>query len=110
MRRFSTLAAAIVAVLAATFSAPAKAGLEDALARFAADSYAETEIAIGEVARSGDPRAAEIVQALADGRLLYAADRRVFVRDRSDALLDAATGQPVAGERSAGLKPVRVNN
>ncbi|HKG84728.1 MAG TPA: urea ABC transporter permease subunit UrtB [Beijerinckiaceae bacterium] len=85
------------------------AGFEEALPRFSADSYAETEAAIAEVAQSGDPRAAEVVQALADGRLLYSSERKLFIKGKSEALREVATGQAVSSP-PAGLKPVRVNN
>ncbi|HEX8665577.1 MAG TPA: urea ABC transporter permease subunit UrtB [Beijerinckiaceae bacterium] len=106
------LAAVIVAALALICAAlPARAaGFEEALPRFSADSYAETEAAIDEVAKSGDPRAAEVVQALADGRLFFGPDRKLYIKGKGaggDAVTEVATGQ--AGS-PAGLKPVRVNN
>jgi urea transport system permease protein len=112
MTRLHAFALALcAALLTLALAAPARAAaLQEALARFAADSYGETETAIGEVAQSGDPRSAEIIQALAEGRLLYGPGRKTFIREKSDALFDAGTGQAVAGERPADLKPVRVNN
>src|SRR5918993_5783518 len=112
MRRLHALALALcAALLTLALTAPVHAAaLQEALARFAADSYGETETAIGEVAQSGDPRSAEIIQALADGRLLYGPGRRTYIKDKSAALFDAATGESAAGEPPAGLKPVRVNN
>jgi urea transport system permease protein len=109
LRPFSALLLAF-ALFAALAGPSRAAAFQEALARFGADSYAETETAITEVAASGDPRAAEVIQALADGRLLYASGRRIFIKARADALVDAATGQAVSGEPPAGLKPVRVNN
>ena len=106
--RLSRLVAALALLLALAGSVSA-AGLDRALARFAADSYAETEAAIADVASSGDPRAAEVIQALAEGRLLAGPDKRILIREKSEALADAATGQAVA-EGSQGLKPVRINN
>ncbi len=100
---FGLLATAIMPVRAESF--------EDALARFAADSFSDTEAAINAVAASGHRMAATIIEALADGRLFVDPNsRKVFIKDKSGALLDAATGQPVAGEAPAGLKAVRVNN
>lgn len=106
------LIALAVAVFAWLLAASAQAQTyETALARFAADSYAETEAAINGVAASGHPFAAEVIGALQSGRLLFRGeDKRVYVRDRTDRLLDALTGAPVAGEAPPGLKPVRVNN
>ena len=50
------------------------------------------------VAESGDPRAATIIEALQDGRLLYSAEqKKVFYKDADGKLFDAATGAAVAG-------------
>jgi urea transport system permease protein len=85
--------------------------LERALAGFAADSYNDTDNAIGAVAASGDPRAAEIIQALQGGRLLFdATDKKIYLKDAAGSLFDAATGRPVPGAGPPDLKPVRVNN
>jgi urea transport system permease protein len=111
MRSPPALAAALFAALALILlsAAPSRAaGFEEAVPRFSADSYAETEAAIAEIAQSGDPRAAEVVQALAEGRLLYSDDRKLFIRDKSGVVREVATGQ--ASPAPAGLKQVRVNN
>ena len=106
----------VLALLAAIFVAgaiPSAHGqaLERALEGFTADSFSDTDAAIGAVAASGDGMAASVIEALQDGRLLFgAADKKVFVRDKSGAILDAATGKPVAGAAPADLKPVRLNN
>ena len=100
---------AVIVLLCAAGPAPAQR-YEDGLARFAADSFAETEAAIAAVAGSGNPLAAQVIEALRDGQLLFSPERRgVYIRDRSDRLLDAATGG-VAVDPPADLKPVRVNN
>ena len=84
---------------------------EDALTRFTADSFDETIEGINAVAASGNPRAAAIIEALQDGRLLFSAEaKRVFIKDKSDKLIDAATGEAVAGAGPADLAPVRLNN
>ena len=84
---------------------------EEALARFAADSFGETDAAIGGVAASGHPLAAKVIGALQDGRLLFSADdKRVYVRETSGGLTEATTGQAVSGAEPANLKPVRLNN
>src|SRR5262245_22069765 len=99
MRRIfkSALALAVtLGVLVAT--APLKAGpYEDALTRFAADSYSETDAAIGGVAASGNALAEEVIRALQDGRLLASPSSKIVaIRDAAGALKDAATGQPLA--------------
>jgi urea transport system permease protein len=81
---------------------------EDALPRFAADSYADTEAAIAAVASSGHSLSLRVVEALRDGRLLVRAGQ-VVIRDGSGTLVDAATGQAL-GASAGSLKPVRVNN
>jgi urea transport system permease protein len=98
--------------LLAALTADAQAGpYEDALSRFSADSFDETIEGINGVVASGNALAAPVITALQDGRLLFSAEsKRVFIRDRSDQLIDAATGEPIAGSPPADLAPVRLNN
>ena len=113
--RFIALVLAIgvlVFGLLAALTAGAQAGpYEDALSRFSADSFDETIEGINGVVASGNALAAPVITALQDGRLLFSAEsKRVFIRDRSDQLIDAATGEPIAGSPPADLAPVRLNN
>ena len=113
--RFIALVLAIgvlVFGLLAALTAGAQAGpYEDALSRFSADSFDETIEGINGVVASGNALAAPVITALQDGRLLFSAEsKRIFIRDRSDQLIDAATGEPIAGSRPADLSPVRLNN
>jgi urea transport system permease protein len=86
-------------------------GFENALARFAGDSYDDTEAAINTVAASGNPLAAQVIGALQDGRLLFSVqDKKVYIKEKSGSILDAATGNPAAVNVSANLQAVRVNN
>jgi urea transport system permease protein len=96
----------------AVLSSGARAGpYEDALARFTNDSFDETIEGINGVAASGNALAAPVIRALQEGRLLFSADsKRVFIREAPDRLIDAATGDPVAGGAPADLAPVRLNN
>jgi urea transport system permease protein len=98
--------------LIAALVTSARAGpYEDALLRFTADSFGETIEGINGVVASGNPLAATVVGALQEGRLLFSAQsKRVFIKDPSDRLIDAATGRPVAGSAPADLAPVRLNN
>nr|WP_262296696.1 urea ABC transporter permease subunit UrtB [Microvirga sp. HBU67692] len=80
---------------------------EDALPKFAADSYADTEAAIGAVAGSGHAQALNLVEALRDGRLMVGAGQ-VYIRDAAGQFVEAATGRSM--EAPVGAKPVRVNN
>ena len=113
--RFIALVLAIgvlVFGLLAALTADAQAGpYEDALSRFSADSFDETIEGINGVVASGNALAAPVITALQDGRLLFSAEsKRIFIRDRSDQLIDAATGEPIAGSPPADLSPVRLNN
>ena len=100
-----------VLTIAMAVSSVHAAPLDEALARFTADDFSETADGITGVAASGDARAATILEALQDGRLLFSAERKtVFYKDRSDKLFDATNGQPVAGTPPGDLSPVRINN
>ena len=108
--RVIALVTALGMLLAAGAGARAES-FDDALAGFAADSYGDTEKAIEAIAASGNPRAAIVIGALQDARLLFnPATKKVSVKTESGTLLDAATGQAAAGEAISDLKPVRINN
>jgi urea transport system permease protein len=84
---------------------------ESALAGFTTDAFSDTDTAINAVAASGNPLAADVIQALQDGRLLFSAQaKKVYIRDTAGAMLDAATGKPIAGAPPADLQAVRLNN
>ena len=112
--RFIALVLALalsLGVLAAPMTGAHAGPYEDALNRFAADSFGDTIEGINEIIASGDARAATVIGALQEGRLLFSAEgKRVFIRDKSDRLVDPATGEPVAGNAPADLAPVRLNN
>jgi urea transport system permease protein len=115
MRAFSDRFMALVCalgVLAAVMTAARAGSYEDGLLRFTADSFDDTIEGINAVATSGNPLAASVIGALQEGRLLFSADsKRVFIREApSDRLIDAATGEPVAGSTPSDLAPVRLNN
>ncbi|MEW6257599.1 MAG: urea ABC transporter permease subunit UrtB [Pseudomonadota bacterium] len=107
------LACAWAAALGSIGAARAQAtdpDLAAAVARFGTDSYAETESGLATLSVSSDPRAAEIVEALKDGRLLVDPQTKaVYLRAPNGALSDAATGAAVASAPS-GVRAVRVNN
>jgi len=109
--RFIALVCAL-GVLAALMTAARAGPYEDGLLRFTADSFDDTIEGINAVATSGNALAAAVIGALQEGRLLFSADsKRVFIREApSDRLIDAATGEPVAGSAPSDLAPVRLNN
>jgi urea transport system permease protein len=84
---------------------------EEALAGFTTDEYSETDKAITDLAASGNPRAADILGALQDGRLYFnAGAKKVYVKDKADVLQDAATGAAVTDVSADDVNPVRLNN
>src|SRR6266566_557619 len=103
---------ALLAIALAFTAGPLRAaGLEEALAHFATDDYSEVEAGIAAVAESGDPRAASILEALQDDRLFYSAERkRVFYKDQSGRLFDAATATPAPDGGPADMDAVGINN
>jgi urea transport system permease protein len=87
------------------------ASLDDAIAHFTAGDFDETATGINEVAASGNPRAAIILQALQSGALMYSAEKKaVYIQDSDSKLFDAATGQEVAGDPPDDLDTVNINN
>jgi len=84
----------------------ARAGAyEDALAGFTTDSFSDTADAVDALVSTGDPRTGPLLEALKDQRLLYSAETlKVFIKDPSDKLTDAATGEAVA------LPPTDIDN
>src|SRR6185437_14904321 len=88
-----------------------KAGFAGAIEHFLADDFSETDDGITAVAASGDPKAAIIIEALQDGRLLYSVEqKKVYYKDKSDKLFDAETGAPVMGDAPGDIDKVRLNN
>ena len=69
--RIIALVFALGLLIAGTLNATAQ-NYEAALAGFTKDSFNDTDSAIGAVAASGNPLAIDVIQALQDGRLLYA--------------------------------------
>ena len=111
--RLTMLAVGLCLLLAPAPQAIAQsaAPLEGAIARLTTDSFGDTEKAIAEIAASNHARAADIIQALQDGRLAFSPEqKRVFIRaEAGDAVSDALTGQPEASP-PADLRTVRLNN
>jgi urea transport system permease protein len=111
MRSFCGRLVASVVALAWLLAAPPAIGqtLDDALTKFAADSFSQTETGIAALAASGSPRAMAIIEALQAGQLVFdRASKRIFIRQGGD-VLDAATGNAIASP-PAELSTVRINN
>jgi urea transport system permease protein len=97
--------------LALASTAASAESLDEALVHFTADDFSETMTGIEQVAASGSPRAEAIIRALQDGRLMYSAERKaVYIKDKADKLIDAATGAPITGDPPADVDNVRLNN
>ncbi len=107
------LSAFLVAALAAfvlILAGPARAQDHAALVqRFATESFNDIAGAVNGLATSGSPRAAPVIEALRDGRLVYrAGDRQVFIRRPDNSFVNALTGEPAADVGTT--RPVRLNN
>ena len=112
-RRFRPRVLGALCVLALLmFASAARAdAVDDTLAKFLDDKFPQTEAAIGELAAEAPPQAAAILDALGDNRLLFdPADHIVAYKTTAGAILNAKTGQPVAGIDADAFKKVRVNN
>ena len=117
--RIGRVAAAILGLVvllaSAGFTATARAqggdpDLSAITARFAADSYNDTADALNALSATGSPRAAAIVAALAEGRLVVdPATRQVLIRAADGTVSNAATGAAVS-PTPPGLTAVRANN
>ena len=101
----------VALLLVVVWGLPALAGpFEDAVTKFANDSFSDTQEAIAEVSTSGDARAFNIIDALQDERL-YAdpASKKVFIKGTDDKVVDAISGAAVTN-MPATADTVRLNN
>jgi len=100
----------VLALVAGLLARPALAqDISGALTKLTADGYADTGEAIADLATSGHPRAAIIVQAIQDKTLEFDATTKTVAIRTGAGVVDAATGAAIANP-PAGLSPVRVNN
>jgi urea transport system permease protein len=114
MRGFSDRVIAFVlacGLLAAGMTSARPGPYEDALLHFTEDSFDQTIEGVSGMVASGNALTVTVIGALQEGRLLFDPQgKRVFIREKSDRLLDASTGQPVVGDAPADLSQVRINN
>ena len=109
-RRLATVLLTLLLGLGGLAGLARAQSLESVLDRLAADTFAETVKAVEEIAASGAPTAAIILEALADRRLLIdAATKAVLIKSTTGTLTDARTGAAVANA-PPDASPVRVNN
>ena len=101
----------LVTLLAlSSVSVPAWADdFQDALKGFTADTYGDTADAIDAVSKSGNPRAASVIEALQADTLFFLDDPAgVFIKSTDGKYSDAATGAPATPK--AEPSAVRQNN
>ena len=85
--------------------------VDDALAKFLDDKFASTEQAVSELAASGAANAPAILDALGDNRLLIDPVAHVLVYQTTGGdVINAKTGEKLAGVDVDSFKKVRVNN
>src|SRR5262245_6833521 len=83
---------------------------EEALGRFAADDFSETQTAIVSFAERGHPLALRLLEALQNAQLLLdPASKKVFLKGTGTLVVDATSGQTVANP-PVDLQTVRVTN
>jgi urea transport system permease protein len=103
------LVLALLAMIAPTTASAAD--FATSVARLGADSFTETEAAVGDVATSGNERAVVVIEALSGGTLLFdPGTHRVVIKEPDGTITDAATGEAVAAADASSSKPVRLNN
>jgi urea transport system permease protein len=110
IRRLLSASAALVLVLQSLLVSSARADvIGDVAALFAADSFPDTEQAIGKIATSNHAQAQAMLEALADRRLLIDASIKSLGIKQGGAVVDAATGKP-RPDFPSDANAVRVNN
>jgi len=83
---------------------------EDALVGLTTDSFSDTADAIEALTATGDPRTGPLLEALKDQQLLFSTEaKKVFIKDPTGRIVDAANGQAVA-TLPADIENVRLNN
>ena len=101
----------VVLLLLGSASVARADAVDDALAKFLDDKFPRTEQAINELAATGAANAAAILDALGDNRLLIDQPDRLILYQTSDGrLINAKTGETLAGVDGGSFKKVRVNN
>jgi urea transport system permease protein len=84
---------------------------DDPFAGLAASSFDDIKAGVVELGASGNPRAAEVIGALQEGRLFKTEDGKLYEHiEADDTYLDARTGQKATDVPVDDLQPVRVNN
>lgn len=85
-------------------------GFPGILDKFLENDFDATDTAVSEVAASGNPRAATIIEALRDERLYFSAEKKaVYYKDADGKLFSAETGEAVADEPDD-IAAVDINN
>ena len=116
MMLFRTIAVLVANLIVVSFliAGPVyAAGLDTAVSGLKEKSFAKRLNAVGEIAASGDARAADILNALASNKAFVAApDGKVVIPDGADpaTYIDAATGENLGAIDPGALKKVRINN
>jgi urea transport system permease protein len=110
LARQTMLASVVMSIVGALSVTPARAGvMAEITALFAADSFADTEQAIGKIAISEHPQAQSILEALADRRLVIDAATKSLGIKQGSSFVDASAGK-LRSDFPADATVVRVNN
>lgn len=109
MRRIVMTGMMVLAVLVGLMQSSVQAATVDEVARqLASDQFPQIEQAILDLAVLGTQESARVLEALNEGRLFSAADKRLVMKD-GDTALEALTGKRLDPVPSP-LKTIRINN
>jgi urea transport system permease protein len=97
-RRLAALAVVLMALLAGRSSRADSSGFEAALRGLSQPAGDDVAAAIRAIVTTDDPRALTVLEALRDGNMVVSDAGRVYLRDPSGALHDAATGASPGAE------------
>ncbi|PPB80811.1 urea transport system permease protein [Albidovulum inexpectatum] len=108
------LAALLMALLVVLPAAGRTAGFEELVERLPHGSYADRAKVIDAISRTGDPRAAEVLNALLEGRLHARKDdgRIVILVDSAGGAtaIDALSGENLGGVLAGSTEKIKTNN
>ncbi len=113
LRTVAALVANLIVAVMLTVVPVQSADLETALSGLKEKNFSKRLNAVGEIAASGNERAADILVALADNRIFVVRpDGRVVIADvaSSGSYFDAVTGEGIATLDASALEKVRINN
>ena len=109
VRALAVVLVVLLGAQSARAAESAPANLPALLSHLATSDFGELEKAIADIAETGAPEAAKVIEALGAQKLVFSATAKTVFIKSGDDLIDPATGVKVAAP-PADSEPVRVNN